>query len=171
MLLSEILLLLFLVLAIYQDFRYFGVHWIVFVVIFGLTVYIALGVMTLQDFMCIFLINMVIILVQGFMLIIYFTIKHKKLTFLLNRYLGSGDICLYIILCSSFSPANFILFFLASHMLTLVIFGITNIRRQKKYIPLAGYLSFFVIIARIIFYTYDSLNLYDDSMILRKLWM
>ena len=73
-------------------------------------------------------------------LIIYYSIKSRKIYNPLNVTLGWGDVLFFFAISPIFSLKNFILFFILALILTLVFTRLT----RDKYIPLAGYFSIYL---------------------------
>ena len=111
-------------------------------------------------------INLAVLAVQIAGVIIYFSIKHKKFTNIINQQLGSGDLLFYVTVAFSFSPVNFILFSLGAYVMILAVFLVLKIFLGfRKSIPLAGCLAFFmmVVIVLNVLHIFEAFN--DDSLI------
>jgi len=82
-------------------------------------------------------INIGIIAFQYLCLTLFFSLKNKKLTSIVNTYIGVGDLVFFVITALWFSPFNFTCFILAS--LFIGLFSFIFIKRNN--IPLAGLMS------------------------------
>ncbi|MGZ6519676.1 MAG: hypothetical protein ACXVED_18980, partial [Bacteroidia bacterium] len=89
------------------------------------------------------LINIGFVLIQLFLLTIYFSVRNKKLLNIINTYLGLGDILFFIVSCAAFSPLNFILYHISAMIFSLagVIIYSRISRKEIREIPLAGTMS------------------------------
>jgi hypothetical protein len=99
-------------------------------------------------------------------LLVMFAVKFKLFN-PLNVLIGAGDLLFFPVVCFSFSPVNFVLFFILS-MAAILVFK-SFLLRSKPTLPLAGGISilmFAVILAGMIV----PFNLYSDSYILNLLY-
>jgi len=157
--------------VIYQDFRYRAVSWIVFLVLFIVSLIVGLGEISAADFVQSSLINLGILAIIFAGLTLYFSLKEGKLVYIINKYIGVGDLLLFVILAILFSPANFILFYTISLLLTVlgsaafILFKKDN----KAEIPLAGAFSIVLIACLIYAGLNGDINLYDDGLVLELL--
>jgi hypothetical protein len=85
----------------------------------------------------------------------------------LNVLLGTGDLVFFPAICFSFSPVNFVLFFISSLAAMLVIKPI--LFRSKPNFPLAGGISIIMFIA-ILAGMIVPFSLYNDTYILNLLY-
>lgn len=160
-----------LVVIIYQDLKTRSIHgyllllFIISIMINGLY---KLPVKQLFEY---FLLNLGFMILQLLGVFIYFFLKSKKITVVVNRQLGLGDIILILILCFSFSPLNYILFIMISLVLTLCLHSIFFLLRKGAHttIPLAGYISFFYVCLIIVGGEIAGYNIYSDILI--ENWM
>jgi len=85
----------------------------------------------------------IVLLITLFLLLFYF-IKGKRSGEVINKKLGVGDIVFWISITPLCSTLNFLLFFIASLMVTLLLVACRLIYDQSgvaRTIPLAGYQS------------------------------
>lgn len=80
----------------------------------------------------------------GFM--IYQTIKNKQLENPIDTSIGLGDILFFIAITPLFQIHNYIVFFISGLLISILLFVATKNLRKQPTIPLAGYLSLFLII-------------------------
>lgn len=89
----------------------------------------------------------VFILVNIFCLIGYFSLKHRKFINPINSKIGLGDIVFFLVIGPLFYIKTYILFFITGLLFSLLLYGvIIRFREKQKTIPLAGYLSIYLII-------------------------
>ena len=81
----------------------------------------------------------------------------------LNSLIGAGDLLFLPVLCISFSPVNYWVFFVVS-LLLIVIFRLIY-KAPGRYLPLAGIQSVILVIA-LILTEVASISLFDDQPIL-----
>ncbi|VVU99584.1 MULTISPECIES: prepilin peptidase [Mesonia] len=136
-LISQILIGVCLCILVYQDFKHRHIHIVVLIVLFLLSAY--LGVKLNLGYKNL-IYNVTFILINIVGLIIYYSIKSRKIYNPLNVTLGWGDVLFFFAISPIFSLKNFILFFILALILTLVFTRLT----RDKYIPLAGYFSIYL---------------------------
>jgi uncharacterized membrane protein len=96
-------------------------------------------------------INTMLLIFQFLLLTIYFSIRSHRLTNIVNKFIGIGDIIFFIFLGLTFSPFNFMLFFITSLVLTLIVYAIFVRGKKEQYkIPLLGSMAVFYIVSLII---------------------
>ena len=165
-----IILCILLAAIVYQDFRYRAV-----------SVYWLCGTLALAVIYSVWLngwattftnggINIALIALQIGGVILYFSLKHKKLTNIINQQLGSGDLLFYGVVAFSFSPVNFILFSLTAYIIILIVFLILEAFGYRKNIPLAGCLAFFMVIIIILNTGFHIFEPYHDDQVM-SLWI
>src|ERR1035437_4299343 len=141
-----VILSIVLAAIVYQDFRYRAVS------VYWLCGALALAIIYsfwLNGWVTTFInggINVALIGVQIAGVFLYFSLKLKKFTNIINQQLGSGDLLFYGVVAFSFSPVNFILFSLVTYIIILVVFLVLKTFGYRKNIPLAGCLAFFMLI-------------------------
>jgi hypothetical protein len=111
--------------------------------------------------------NILFILLQLGLLMLYFSIRQRRFTHLVDTYIGLGDILLLVCLSVGFSPMNFIVMLLSGLLLSLVAALIVRIARPQStlLIPLAGFLAVPLIVLVGTSY-WLSLNLHNDNWLL-----
>jgi len=88
----------------------------------------------------------------------------KKLFNPLHTHIGAGDLMIFPVLCVSFSPLNFLFFFVLTLALTIFIKPVFF--RKTKTLPLAGCVSFFLVIV-LIASELLAFDVYNDNDVLR----
>ena len=99
---------------------------------------------------------------------IVISIKEKKLTNIIDTYLGLGDILFFFILTTLFSPINYFIFLIGSILLFSIIFSINLLisKKKKALFPLAGAMSVLLIITITAQQFTCSFNFYQDIIFL-----
>jgi hypothetical protein len=157
---AQLLLLLPLGFIIFEDFRYRAIHWIWIILLIGFIFYFHKISLTHS------LTNLSLLAIQFLCLTFYFSIREKKVSNIINRYIGIGDFLFLVPVCFLFSPLNLMLFLSIGYGLTLlgtwVAFRLSS--NNTLTIPLAGSLSIVLIIVLVGFQFYGfALN--DDYLV------
>lgn len=141
--LLNILLVLLLVLCIVQDWKYRGIHFLVFPILFALT----LSINRLQKFDLTELgYSLIFIGTNLLVLSIYLSIKNKGFVNIFKNYLGIGDVLFFVAMAPLFSFRNYILFFITGMLISMVFHLLLGRFQKHDNIPLAGYLSIYILV-------------------------
>lgn len=138
----HIVLLIGLLFCLYQDLKDRTIHLALFGVILVST--LALNYIIGNNWMNA-LYSSLFLGVNLLCLFIYVSIKQKKLVNIFNAHLGLGDVLFFLAIIPLFSLRNFILFFISGMLLSMLFHLILNKYQKHATIPLAGYLSLFLI--------------------------
>ncbi len=138
-----LLLLLVLFLVLYQDIKNRTIHFVLPLTVFIISIIINIFSANLNWNMILFNIGFVAINIFG--LILYFSLKEKQFINPIDTMLGLGDIVFFIALSPLFNLKSYIGFFISSLMFSLLLHLILNKVKHSKTIPLAGYMSLFLI--------------------------
>ncbi|MBL7891806.1 MAG: hypothetical protein JNL63_04195 [Bacteroidia bacterium] len=165
---SEIALLLILV---YQDFKDRSISSIALLILFILFSIQSIRTNNLTQAGIYFGINLFIPFVQVAGLTMYFSIKNKRFMNFIDVYMGLGDILFFILLCTVFSPANFLPFYLGSLIASVILFlALKKLKAIKTAeVPLAGIMSVMLIIVLTVKWIKPGIDLYDDYWVLNFL--
>lgn len=135
-----ILILLFLGVTFYQDYKYRAVSWFVFPLLFGtclaLNIYKTSWAETLYNS----IVNFCFIFMILGTITIYFSIKYRRLVNITSQLIGWGDILFLLCLGVLFSPVNFMLFYTIS-LFVIALFSVLCKMfspKSEMLIPLAG---------------------------------
>jgi hypothetical protein len=90
--------------------------------------------------------NLCFVVVNIIGVIIYFSVKNKKVSNPIDVAIGWGDIVFFIAITPFFLFKTFMLFFTASLIFSLACFYIIRLFKNIKTIPLAGYMSLFFVL-------------------------
>jgi hypothetical protein len=161
------LCILFLSILVYQDFKLREIGVVFLVVLLVLFFLKSLLVERWLQVVIDFGWNGLFLVSQFLLTTFYFSIRRKRLYNIFDTYIGGGDILLFFIIGGLFSPINFILFYITSILLTLLIFGIFLIlsRKNKYHIPLAGSISIQLMICLLLQYSLVPLNFRNDDAV------
>lgn len=122
---------------LYQDLKYRAVYWIFYPVLLALMVLLALKSKGYELLIADTIMNITFLSSQLIFLIIYISIKRRRLTNITNDYLGWGDVLFLFVLTFYPSPANYFAFYLSS-LILILISSISTARQKPRTIPLAG---------------------------------
>jgi hypothetical protein len=166
MLVVNIFLIIILFIIFFQDMKQREISWILVPALFlGFIAkgFLEKGEVLLKNGMF----NVAFVLIQLILLSIYMSIKNKKLTNIINTYLGIGDVLFFIAITAAFSPMNYVLFYVSSIILTLFGFILYKLIKQnaKAEIPLAGSMAGMMMIV-ICWSMIKPVNFYNDGVIL-----
>ncbi len=141
-LISHIALVILLVIAFVQDWKYRAISWTLFpllLIVAGIIFWSAdLSKLTL-------VFNFGFLTIVLGCLFLYVSFKRGKLTNIFKADLGLGDVLFLIAIIPLFMDRNYILFFITG----MLISGITHLiiagGKKNAKIPLAGYLALYII--------------------------
>lgn len=152
--------------VVYQDFKGRSISW--FLIPLLIVSFISYGLLFIDIyvFSTYFGINLSLILINLLGVTLFISIKEKKLTNIIDSYLGLGDVLFFLVVTTVFSPINFIIFFLGSIFLTTLTYGvIALIKKKQTLIPLAGAMSVMLIITITAQQFTSSFNFYQDIIL------
>jgi len=91
--------------------------------------------------------NFLFVALQLLLISAYFSFRNRKLTNIIDSYIGLGDVLFFIVLCLAFSPMKFVLFYITALLVSLlsVLIYQSIFRKRLAEIPLAGIFSMLVI--------------------------
>ena len=166
MLFLRLLILAVLLLVFVQDIRNRSVYWVLFPVLAVLLVLLhSLPHHLLADIWQPVSINIVFLLFQFLIISVYFSIKNRRWINITDGLLGWGDILLLLSIAFYLSALNFLLFYIVSLTISLLIWLFWQVisEEKNKQIPLAGFqaLIFTVFLAGDWWFKYFDLT--DDA--------
>lgn len=122
-----------------EDFRSRSVHAFWFPVLFLLAFGYAIQFVSCEQVLEQGLISFLFLFLQGFLLVSYFILKHKRWIDITQMYLGWGDVLFILASIPLFSSFMFVLFYLGSLLLTIVFVVFYRwTGKEMTFIPLAG---------------------------------
>jgi hypothetical protein len=133
-----------LLLVFFQDLKSRTIHLALPIAIFLLSLFI--NYLSLDMSFDVISYNVVFILINVIGLSIYFSFKNKVLVNPIDTYIGLGDIIFFLALTPLLHFKPFILFFVIGLFFSLLIHFVFLLFKPVQTIPLAGYLSLFLII-------------------------
>lgn len=143
----QFILLFLLIPVIYQDFKFRGVVWYLFPLLF----ICSLGIFFFGESRHIDLVQTFIFLIVVIsLLFLYISLKEKKWTNIFKTHLGLGDVLFFVAILPLFNTSSFILFFTLGMFLSGIIHLILNRKKEGTTVPLAGYLALFVFVLQVI---------------------
>jgi hypothetical protein len=137
----KLIIILALALISIQDFRERMVYWVIFPFLVVLLIFNRISLKeSVNDIFFASLINISFIIIQLLLVSTYFSIKNKQFVNILTGLLGLGDVLFLIAVASYLSVLNFIFFYIASLILSLLFWIVWKklVHPSEKHIPLAG---------------------------------
>lgn len=166
-LLIDIVLLVLLAIVVYQDLKQREISWLLIPFLLGC--FLARGFLLIpsNEIISNTLLNISFIVLQLLVLTAYVSIKNKKISNVINSFLGLGDVLFFVVICLAFSSVNFILFYVMSLLFTLVGFIAYNmlVKKATKEIPLAGAMAMVMITLILLNQWMPQFNFYNDDYI------
>lgn len=140
-------LILLLLIISYQDFNARAISWWTIPLLLGIVLYIRFYNFYSETWWQESAFNFSFLLIQFILITLYFSIKKKTFTNIIDRHLGLGDILFLIPLALLFSPLSFLLFYILSILFVLLgfLFYKSIFRSETETIPLAGGQALFLI--------------------------
>ena len=142
--LSILFLIAILLVVFSQDLRKRTIHIVLPIVIFLFGLFINYLSQDLSFEVIAY--NMVFVVINLLGLFIYFSLKSKKFINPIDTHIGLGDIVFLFALTPLFQLKGFILFFILGLLFSLLTHIVLMFFKQTKTIPLAGYISLFLIL-------------------------
>ena len=142
--------LLYLVLGVvlavvtWQDLKYRVIHFLL-----PLTIcIISLGINYYSNELSIIMFakNIGFISINVLGLVLYYSIREKKIINPINSMIGLGDVLFFLAIAPLFDLKSYILFFIVGMIFSLVIHLFVNTIKKQKTVPLAGYLAIMLVV-------------------------
>lgn len=160
-------LLLLLAVVLFQDLKQRQISW--FLIPLLLVSFLAQGLFQIpaNELMRYTMFNIGFVVVQLVILTAYISIKNKRLVNIINSYLGIGDVLFIATVAAAFSPLNFIIFYIAALLFTLLVFVVVNLltKNFSKEIPLAGAMAAVMIALILVNQWVPGFNFYKDDFL------
>jgi hypothetical protein len=112
-------------------------------------------------------VNTILVCLQLGVTTLYFSARGRKLVNIFSSHLGIGDFIFFIVITFSFSPLNFIIFFVLSGLVILVFY---TPFKKRVLIPYAGWLSVFLFLILILSFIFKGIQPYNDYFLLDINW-
>lgn len=144
--LLEITLILLLATAFVQDYKSRSIHLFVFI---GIAV-LSTAIFLLEDILMwnVIGLNALFVIVVMMLLFLYTSVKEAQFVNIFKQYFGLGDLLFFLVVTPLLSQRNFILFFITGLVLSGLVHWLLVSKKSGKTIPLAGYLSIYLILLR-----------------------
>ncbi len=157
-----------LLFVFYQDLRYRAVYWLAFPPLLVLLLLLAYRDNSPALMMINSGSNLAFLLVQFAALSLYFSLKRKRWVNITRGLLGWGDILFILCLAFYFSLLNFLLFYISSLIVVLLLTGLSFLMNKKagKKIPLAGMQALLFALLMITGWVTGAFNLTSDNWLL-----
>lgn len=152
----------------YQDFKSRAISWFLIPLLLITFIFYGISIIDIPEYITFFSLNVFMLLNILIGTTIVISIKEKKLTNIIDTYLGLGDILFFFILTTLFSPINYFIFLIGSILLFSIIFSINLFisKKKKAFFPLAGAMSVLLIITITTQHFSSSFNFYQDIIFL-----
>ena len=133
------LIILFVFIA-YQDFKDRAVYWWLYALVF--VAFTISKIYTGQYNYEFALINGLFLILQYLLVIIYFSLKNRKMTWLLTDQFGLGDALLIFVLACFMNTSDFLFIYLVSLIASVIWVGYKYLKeKQTPSVPLAGVMA------------------------------
>lgn len=166
MILLQIVIMLCLAFICYQDLVYRAVYWVCFPILSIIMFMLKFNLSGWQEGLSHAGYGLAFLLIQLFILWIYFSVKNRKAINLTDEYLGWGDVLFLITIAFYLSPVNYIIFYVVSLIIVLLhtIIGATlSSKERNPHIPLAGLQAALLALVMLVDFISTKFKLYDDS--------
>ncbi len=143
----------------FQDLKYRAVTWYVFPLLTFLVGYLFFNQVSTYDFFYTSVLYNELI-VFSIMMVLFLYSKFKlKLNFFKEAF-GLGDALFFILFAAAFPTVTFVILFVFSLLFSLVITVFYSKFRGQGTVPLAGLMSFFLLVTYVASWLSGSVNLY-----------
>lgn len=139
----NIFLIILLLWVVYQDFKSRQVHVFLLIALFGVTILINYLTKNLNYIEIVKIAGFIALNIIG--LVIYFSIKSRAIINPIDKFLGLGDIIYLVSIAPLFTLNKFIIYFIMGLLFSLIVHVLFKKFFNDKTIPLAGYLSIYLI--------------------------
>lgn len=155
-----------LLIICFQDFKNREIYWWLPVVLFLAELLLSLFSGNIKVTTGLILKNTILLITQYCFLVLYFSIKKKKLTSVADEFLGWGDILFLLAITPVFAPLNMMGFLILSICLSLILFLIKQKKNEEQYlIPFAGVMSVVLILFKVYYFINPGFDLKDEYLI------
>ncbi|NQY06578.1 MAG: prepilin peptidase [Flavobacteriaceae bacterium] len=132
-----------LLLIAYQDIKQRAIHVVLPVLLFAISlVYWSQSFIPLEQLLYSF--GFVLLCLAA--IVIQFSIKNRRLANPFNVSFGMGDVVFLIAVIPLFTFFQYLIFFVCGMLFSILAFGVSQLIKKNQLIPLAGYLSVFLIL-------------------------
>lgn len=142
----------------FQDIKDREVYWFFFPIVSMILGYIHYSKVEWINFQNAILINLVLLSIILSILYLYTRIRIKKSFF--KEVFGLGDLLFFVALGIGFPTITFIILFTFSIIFSLIVWMLFKNKRKHNTVPLAGYMSIFLMIVLMANWIFKASNLY-----------
>lgn len=171
----DLISFILLAIMVYQDFKSREITGFILPVLFLLFFVKSIQKTNFGEVLLSVGLNSLFLLTQLILVSVYFSIRQKRFFNILDTYLGKGDVFLLLAMTPLFITINYVLFYVVSLLISLVVFGIylSLFRRKKYHIPLAGCIGIQLMICLLLQYSCPFINFRNDEFFRNALlqWM
>lgn len=166
-LLCKLLAIGTLAIIAFFDFKYQEFPWWTIVSLSVLFSFLGIAKVGFTVFLLQSTLNLSFLIIQLAAFTLWISIKKKQFINVINSYIGLGDILFFFCTTLLFAFENFILYHLASLLLTTIfgLFWLKVTSRRNNRIPAAGILSVILILCISGDWLCNCINFYDNSWI------
>jgi small-conductance mechanosensitive channel len=153
-----------------QDIRFRAVSWLFFPVLALL--YVIHGLVSglyLKEVLFNTALNVAFLLVVFIMVWLYISLRKRRFVHLPDKFIGWGDILFLLCICFYFTLLNFILFYVVSLLVIVVLWLIWITIRPRvadRHVPLAGLQALILSVVLMIDWSTKSIDLTNDNWLL-----
>ena len=163
------LFIIWLLLLAVQDFKYRAISWYLFPIGLGVALLFAYKMDQQNQILSIALPNISFIIIQITVLTMYLSIKHKTFINIFKGYFGIGDTLFLLVIAFVFSPVNYILFFVITLLISLIVFIFLKLFKNVQQVPLAGTMALVLALINGLGY-WISFSMYSDKCLLKLMY-
>ena len=139
----QIALCVFLGIVLWQDLKDRAVHWVLFLGVCSAASYLFyVSNLPIQ----VLVVNFIFLALLMAGLGAYLFLKEGRLFNFFKTHFGIGDLVFFIAIAPLFEPQKFVLFFISGMVLSGLFHFIISRKKENSTIPLAGYLSGYLIL-------------------------
>ncbi len=130
---------------VFQDIKYRHIHVVLPILVFVAAMYMNKDIIYIYDGLK----SLLFLIINFAAITIYFSIKNSQPQNPFKTQIGIGDLLFLIAVIPLFSFRNFLLFFITGMVFSLLLYVLFQNKSQPKTIPLAGYLSLYIMLLMI----------------------
>lgn len=156
--------LFILAFVVFQDFKSKSISWYLLPMLLIVFIGNALLRIEVENLLLFSGINLILVITNlvGVFLLVW--LKERKPINIIDSYLGLGDVLFFLVITTTFSPFNFVVFYLGSILIITLIYGVIILinKEKKTLIPLAGAMSLLLMFVLIADAFIPSVDIYND---------
>ena len=163
-LLIAIATILVLGIIVFQDAKYRAISWYLIPILLVLFSTQGIQKLSLEEWIVYFTTNVILLAINLFGVFAIISLREKRITNIINSYIGLGDILFFVVLAGAFSPMNFLIFYIGSVLISCIALLIwKQIKNNTELLfPLAGIISALLIPVLVLSQLYKSIDLFND---------